>query len=272
MTSVIIIQFNNGGLTVDAIRSLRQYHAEELEIIVVDNASTDNSRDLVNGSCEGIALLANTTNRGFSAANNQAAQIAQGDLLCFLNNDTICRSPFLVTARNRFNAVPDLGVWGPRLIYVDGTFQLSAGRLPGFWGETFEKVLYALERRRVRLVIAGLDRRYSRRQAVGWVTGAVLVMRRSMFQDLGGFDEELFMYFEDKDLCARTWQRGATVVFDPGESVVHLKGGSSTEGLTVFLGQVYRKSQQHYYGKHRPAYEQRLLALYHRLIGVTIGH
>jgi GT2 family glycosyltransferase len=267
MISVIFVQYNNGEMTLEAIRSLRKFHTEGLEVFVVDNASTDRSLEQVRTSGEDLTLLENRENRGFGAANNQAARMARGELLCFLNNDTVCTSSFLTSAGKRFAGDPNLGIYGPRLTYADGTFQLSGGPLTGFWREGIEKIVYSLERRRSGLVVRPLEMFFSKCRRVGWVTGAALVIRKSVFEEVGRFDEGMFMYFEDKDLCARAWNSGYVVEYDPSGSLIHLKGGSSTEDLSPFLRSVYRDSQRRYYAKHRPAYEQKLLNWYQRLHG-----
>jgi GT2 family glycosyltransferase len=115
--------------------------------------------------------------------------------------------------------------------------------------------------------VAPLSWFFSKRRRVGWVTGAALVMRTSLFESAGRFDEEMFMYYEDKDICARAWSSGFEVVYDPSCSLIHLKGGSSPEDLSPFLRSVYRASQRRYYAKHRPAYEQKLLDWYQHMHG-----
>jgi hypothetical protein len=264
MISVIFVQHNNGRLTLDAIESLRKHHTESYEILVVDNASTDGSAELVRK--ERMTLM-ESPNRGFGAANNLAAHRASGEILLFLNNDTLCTSEYLQGVEQVFASDRGMGVLGPRLNFRDGTFQLSAGRLPTFWREIGEKVLYAAERKDVRAVRKRSEANFSRRRDVGWVTGAALFIRKGLFYRLGGFDEKMFMYFEDKDLCARVWRSGNRVVFDPSFSTVHLKGGSSPQGMGGRLKREYRKSQILYYAAHRPAIERHLLRAYLGLTG-----
>ena len=266
MISVILVQHNNGRLTLDAITTLRQYHTGGFEVIVVDNGSTDGSLSLLRSEQEKIKIV-ECPNKGFGAANNLAAAGAQGDVLFFLNNDTICTGEILSGVEREFEADQGMGVMGPRLNYPDGTLQLSAGRLPTFWGEIGEKFVYSAERRRARQVLSAAERFFSRRRTVGWVTGAALFIRRELFRKLKGFDERMFMYFEDKDLCARAAAEGARVLFDPRFALVHLKGGSSPGGMPPSLIREYRKSQLRYYSVHRPPYEQALLRAYLRMTG-----
>ncbi len=266
MISVILVQHNNGRMTLDAITSLRRFHAGGFEIIVVDNASTDGSESLLRKEGERIKIL-QRPNRGFGAANNMAAAGAQGDVLLFLNNDTLCTGEYVKGVEQGFAADPHMGILGPRLNNTDGTLQLSAGRLPTFWGEIGEKLIYAGERRKSKQVLNAAGKFFSRRREVGWVTGAALFIRRELFRELGGFDERMFMYFEDKDLCARAAMQGARVIFDPQFAMVHLKGGSSPGGMSPSLKREYRKSQLIYYSVHRPAYEQTLLRAYLHMAG-----
>ncbi|MEW6510661.1 MAG: glycosyltransferase family 2 protein [Bacteroidota bacterium] len=267
MISVILVQFNNGGLTVEAVRTLRAFHREAYEIIVVDNGSDDGSSEILRKELSDIRIIVNERNEGFGAANNRAAAEASGDILLFLNNDTVSTSDYLSRAAQIFRSDASLGVLGPRLLFPDNTFQLSAGALPTFWNEAREKALYALERRNVSVVRRAAEKYFSQRRDVGWVTGAALLIRRDLFQQIGGYDPLMFMYFEDKDLCARVSRLGKRVVYDPSMSVVHLKGGSSSGPARLTARTAYRRSQIRYYEMHRPGYEQWLLRLYLRLTG-----
>jgi GT2 family glycosyltransferase len=99
------------------------------------------------------------------------------------------------------------------------------------------------------------------------LTGACLMVRREAFQQIGGFDEDLFMYFEDKDLCKRLGEAGWKVVYQPGTTVVHLLGRSAGPIANAQLDQIYRKSQVRYYQKHLDGLQSSLLRLYLRLTG-----
>lgn len=269
MISVILVQHNRGALTLQAIRSLQAHHQGGYEVLMVDNASNDGSLELLQREARGIRILPSPTNDGFGAANNRAAQQAAGDILLFLNNDTICVEPFLQQAEAAFGSEPSMGVLGPRLVNEDRSFQLSAGTLPSIWRESVDKVLHGAARRRVGLVTKALEGSFSSRRTVGWVTGAALFIRRELFERVGGYDESMFMYFEDKDLCARCWRAGMRVVYEPRLEIVHLKGGSSSGPMPPLLQNAYRASQVHYYRTHRPRHERLLLNAYLRVRGRT---
>lgn len=262
MISVIIVQHDNAELTVQAIRTMRQHHRGGFEIIVVDNGSGSDARALLQKHSAGVHTIASPTNIGFGAANNLGAREAKGDILLFLNNDTLFTGPILAEAERAFSKDRSLGVLGPRLLNPDGTFQLSAGHLPSFWREIADKAISAGIRRRIPLLLSRLDRRFACRQTVGWVTGAALFIRKEDFLRLGLFDESMFMYFEDKDICQRAHASRLSVVYEPALSLVHIKGGSSPAAVKQVLAKVYRESQLSYYAKHRPVHEQVLLKAY----------
>jgi GT2 family glycosyltransferase len=267
MISVILVQYNNGALTVDAVRTLRDHATGRYEVIVVDNASSDQSLELVRRECPEITLIANPRNTGFGAANDLAARRATGEILLFLNNDTLMQSDIVASAEEQFVHELELGVLGPALTNPDGSFQLSAGWLPTFWREILEKLLYGGLRLRIPGLGGIVRSSFRARRQVGWVTGAALYIRKDLYEKIGRFDPTMFMYFEDKDICARTWKAGMHVIYDPSISLTHIKGGSSPGQLSATLRRVYRQSQLRYYERHRPSIERRLVSAYVRLTG-----
>ncbi len=266
MISVILVQYNNAQLTRKAVETLKRHHPGGCELIIVDNASEGLEADWMNAG-GGETRIRSDRNLGFGAANNLGAHAAHGEVLLFLNNDTITESPFLAQAEAEFAGDPSLGVLGPRLLDPDGSFQLSAGPLPSFFGEIRDKTVYGLMNRRNRFVQGAMEAKFGMRQDVGWVTGAALFVRASLFRTLDGFDENFFMFFEDKDLCLRARAGGYRVRYDPAFSLVHLKGGSSGGGLATFIRRTYRESQAYYYRKHLSVIDRTLLACYLTAIG-----
>jgi hypothetical protein len=211
--------------------------------------------------------VACAVNGGFSRGNNVGATHAAGDVLLFLNNDTLIESDFVTPILRRFDESPRVGVVGPRLLNVDGSFQLSAGRSPTFLREVFDSKVAAAINSGDQAAMRAQERRFARPTPVEWVTGAALAIRRDVFREVGGFDEAFFMYFEDKDLCARVRAAGFEVWFEPASGIKHLRGGSANPRTA----QMYRASQVHYYRRHRPWLEQQLLAAYLHLSGKYPG-
>ncbi|RPH35005.1 glycosyltransferase family 2 protein [bacterium] len=269
MISIILVQHNNVELTCAALSSLQESQQGQYEVILIDNASQAFDESVYHGKFPGLRILRNSTNDGFGKANNRAAREARGEILLFLNNDTLCQEDFTRHMEEIFQSDQAVGIVGPRLLNSDGSFQLSAGGLPSFWKETGDKLVYGLVHRKNPLVLRQVERAFSRRRDVGWVTGAALFIRTELFHRLGGFDEHFFMYFEDKDLCKRAANMGARVVYDPSISIVHLQGGSSSAGLSRLLSRVYRESQRRYYARHRNVLERALLMMYLTISGKT---
>ena len=261
--SIIVLQYNHADLTRQCLTSLRAHVDPRHEVILVDNHSTERDARELGSEFPGVTWVACDDNGGFGRGNNTGAAHARSEILLFLNNDTVIRSDFVSPLLRRFEERPDAAIVGPRLINEDGSFQLSAGRLPTFAREALDKVIAAAIARRIGPVSGIVERAFARAKPVEWVTGAALAIRRDVFQRLRGFDEAFFMYFEDKDLCARARDAGYEVWFEPAAEIVHQRGGSASPRMA----RIYRESQLRYYRLHRSALEQRLLAAYLRLAG-----
>jgi GT2 family glycosyltransferase len=260
MISVILVQHNGFGLTSRALESLWSWGKERLEVILVDNASDGFVLTNWQRWWPGVKFIANAKNKGFGAANNQGVKQSRGDILFFLNTDTEVWTPFADEVERRFQENPRLGIIGPRLLYPDGSFQLSAGELPSIGQEARDKFTALREREHAYREKLALE--FSRMRPVGWVTGAALFMRRSAFEAVGGYDERMFMFFEDKDLCLRAAKASFEVVYDPEITLMHVKGGSSVGEMSEGAAKAYRESQRLYYAKHLPDWQQKVLSVY----------
>ena len=267
MISVIIVQYNNSRLTHTAIESFIKHHTCNYEIILVDNGSTEQNAVEFTKDIPNIKLICLDKNLGFGKANNLAAQKSLGDILLFLNNDTVITSEFLSKIETEFNKDSSIGIIGPKLYNPDGSLQLSYGNLPSVFVEFADKLFYALVDKKNKLVLNYLKKKYLKKEFTGWVTGAALSITKKLFLELNGFDESFFMYFEDKDLCKRVNDSGKKVVFSPESSLIHLRGASLNEPNKEFLDRKYRESQLIYYKKHKSKFEQILLKAYLRISG-----
>jgi GT2 family glycosyltransferase len=230
-----------------------------IEIIVVDNASTDGSPDLIAEKFPQVKLIRQDKNLGFGAANNIGAGYATGEFLLLLNSDTLLLDNILPTLIAKLGQNPTIGIVGPRLLNPDHSFQLSTAYEIGLWGE----VLTLREVRKYRRPPnrPALAQQYDADQFVDIVVGAAMLMRRSLFVKVGGFDETFFMYFEESDLCQRVRNLGYKILYTPEVSVIHI-GGYSVAQAAGKMAQEYRRSQRYYYQKHRPQWEQWLLHRY----------
>lgn len=237
--SVVIVSFNTRQILSDCLASLFRFSpGENFEVIVVDNASADGSPAMVKKDFPQVRLLVNRRNLGFGRANNQGAALARGEFILLLNSDTLVRPESLALLLAFARRQPRLGALGPGLLNADGTPQASAGSFPDLWvsfkmlfGEHFFPFC------RVRFA-------YSRSRAVDWVVGAALLIKREVFRQVGGFDEKIFMYMEEVELCYRLKKAGFENFFYPEPKIVHLGGQSSVSGkkdpiLNIYRGLLY---------------------------------
>jgi N-acetylglucosaminyl-diphospho-decaprenol L-rhamnosyltransferase len=259
--SIVIVSYNTAELLQNCLRSIAQHTKIPHEVIVVDNNSTDGSAALVEEEFPAVTIFRNETNLGFSKASNLGAHSSHGDHILFLNPDMEVKPGTIDVLVSWLETHDQAGIVGPRLVFPDGQFQLSAGSLPGLWQEWKDHRLYRRMRTGDRKFHESVASRFREVQPVGWVTGACLLIRRSLFDALGGFDEKLFMYFEDKDLCKRAASMGAEVVFCPeAEAVHHLSRSSLSDRAS--LRRVYQTSHREYYKKHLGWFSNMLLSAY----------
>ncbi|MDH5220482.1 MAG: glycosyltransferase family 2 protein [Betaproteobacteria bacterium] len=261
--SIIVLQYNHADLTRQCLASLRAHVDRRHQLILVDNHSTEPAARELGTEFPDIELVACAENGGFSRGNNAGAARATGDVLLFLNNDTLVEADLVAPLLRRFDECPRAAIVGPKLLNADGSFQLSAGRLPSFAREIVDKAIAAAIDGGNRTARRLVERGFATARSVEWVTGAALAVRRDVFDRLGGFDPSFFMFFEDKDLCARVRQAGFEVWFEPAAELRHLRGGSANPRTA----RIYRASQVRYYRLHRPRLEQGLLGAYLRLGG-----
>ncbi|HVJ21062.1 MAG TPA: glycosyltransferase family 2 protein [Polyangiaceae bacterium] len=243
--SVIVVNWNGLEMTTNALRSLAA-HADglEYEVIVVDNGSVrDDSRRELPRRFPGVALLVNTENEGFSRACNRAARLARGEYLLFLNNDTLQTQAALRMAAEYLERETGVGALG--ILHLDGSesraWQPSAFRFP----RPLQDVLASLGLGRLTSPIQDYEQALS--ADVDWVCGSFLMVRRSVWEAVGEFDERFFVYDEDIDWCLRARREGVRVRYWPGTSMIHL-GAASGPGLRDKTFMHFR-SRLSYYAK-----------------------
>lgn len=234
--SVVIVSWNVRELLERALRSIYISSVESLsvEVIVVDNASSDGSVDSVRATFPDVRIIANTSNRGFPGANNQGLDEATGEFILLLNPDTEIIERALQTLVAYLQAHPDVGIVGPRLLNPDGTSQSSRRRFPTlpilFFESTWLQPL--LPRCSLRHYYVE-DQPDSVEHDVDWVTGAAMMVRREAVADAGRLDEGFFMYSEELDWCHRFRKSGWRIVFLPAAQVIHYGGRSSDQVVPV---------------------------------------
>ncbi len=266
---IVIVSFNTARLLADCLCSIpRGAEGLDYQIIVVDNASTDGTAEMLAREFPGVRLIQNSSNRGFGAANNQGIHASSGRYVVLLNGDTLVPPGALARLVDFMEARPRVGASGPRLARPDGRAQPFA-----FGGDPTPSYLFARGWARLLRRRSLHDWETRQAQPVDWVSGACLIARSEALEQIGGFDERYFMYFEDNDLCLRLRRAGWQVWYDPDVTITHL-GGASVKGVSVTRW--YHASLRYFYGKHyaplaRVALEI-MLPFYRRMLDSESAH
>jgi N-acetylglucosaminyl-diphospho-decaprenol L-rhamnosyltransferase len=265
--SVLIVNWNGQRVLRNCLASLQAGHeGVRLETIVVDNASTDGSADIVPRDFPEVILIRNETNRGFAAANNQAAQRASGRYLFFLNNDTVVSPGSIGQLVRYLDERPDVVAVGPKLIGEDGLPQRSGRNLPTLGALMHRGVLPVrwtqLFARQYRDYRHAFDPNVS--GAVPQLAAAALLVRREAFTQIGGWDESFQFGVEDVDFCLRLAQLGA-IHYLADAQITHL-GRVSSHLNRGWVFRSYQCGYVKYFRKHHPS---RVAPLAYK-VGITI--
>ncbi len=222
LVSIIVVLFNRAELTLACLRSIRENFDESFEVIIVDNASSDETSLLLD-RIRGARIIRNDENRNFLLAVNQAAHEAHGRHLLLLNNDAQLLPGTLRAAIDTLESDTNIGAVGARVVLLDGSLQ-EAGSI--IWRDGS---------------CLGYGRgdnpfssTYMFRRDVDYCSGAFLLTRRSAWEKLGGFDEAYRpAYYEETDYCMRLWEYGLRVVYEPAAVILHYEFASqSAKGAT----------------------------------------
>ncbi len=253
--SVIIVSYNVRPLLARCLASVYAEPRPPDEVIVVDNASADDSVALVHEQYPQAQVIANTENRGFAAATNQGLRAATGDLLCLLNPDTEIFPGALDALAVFLEAHSEVGVVGPTLLYPDGRYQHAAFRFP-----TLAMALIDFFPLNHRLLNSRLYGRFpyhlhEKPFAMDYPLGACMMVRRAASADVGLLDEQFFMYCEEVDWCRRMQQAGWQIMHVPDARVVHHEGQSTGQAAGRMFVELHR-SRFRLFAKHcSPGYQ-----------------
>jgi GT2 family glycosyltransferase len=223
--SVVIVTWNVRDLTLQCIRALHaRADGVPLEIIVVDNASSDGTADAVRVAFPGTIVIANDTNVGFPRANNQALREARGDCILFLNPDTLIGEGTLRACVETLDEDASVGMVGCRLLYENGEVQPECARRPYLLRHLMMETLYLhmlFPRHRLfgHHLIGDWDHLGTR--DVEAISGAFMMVRRDVAVALGGLPEELFMYHEDLSFCLRLRRAGWKIRYRGDHTTMH---------------------------------------------------
>lgn len=246
--SIVIINYNTSGLLKKCLASIyKNSSGLSLEVIVVDNASIDDSTQIVGSEFPRTKLIANKTNTGYAFANNQGIKVATGDFILLLNSDTEVLPDCLPAMVGYIKNHPRAGLAGCKLLNPDRTTQPSVRRSPRLWDQiviltklhnffpaTIKRYLY-------------LDFDYTQEAEVEQIMGAFMLIRREVIKQIGVLDQNTFFWFEDIDYCNRARRAGWQVIYMPTAQIIHLKGYTADKHLALTKQKMFVKSLLYYF-------------------------
>lgn len=254
--SVVIVNYKSEKYLRDCVDSVREKINNDIlrDIVIVDNDGNADFGDLEN--IPPVRIVRSSKNNGFGSASNLGARNSEGEFLFFLNPDTRIISENISKILLDFEKDHSIGMVGGKLFGNDGRVQE--------WSAGSEITLN-------RIILNNLgfigDRniwKSENRITVGWVSGTAFMIRKDLFESIGGFDEDFFMYFEDADLCKRVRDLGKAIHFDPSLEIIHHGGASYENEPGSVQKRHYYASQDSYFKKHRHFAEARLLKAFRK--------
>lgn len=271
--SIVTLNYKKSHLTIECMNSLFQNHKKEfdedqLELIIVDNDSQDDSiqkikKVIIEEKYKNVVVVENEKNGGFGYGCNKGAGVAKGDLIVFLNNDTKVQDKGITKMGEYMSSHHEVNILGGQLTNADGTLQASVGSFYTLGNA----ILLLLGFQKYGL----LDKSPKTISEVDWVKGGLLMIRKDDFEKLHGFDEKIFMYTEDMELCYRARKKKMNIYFYPDVDIIHAEHGSTNK--TFAIVNIY-KNLLYFYKKHRSYAEYlilKILLLLKAVILITIG-
>jgi GT2 family glycosyltransferase len=277
--SIIIVSLNTRDVLRRCLTGLTQQIAAtpqvSTEIFVVDNNSRDGSAAMVRSEFPAVILIETGLNLGFAGANNVAMRIAKGRFILLLNSDAFLQAHALRLAVEHMDATPKAGLGGARLIGEDGSWQPSARAFPTPLHEMIMHLGLAAKYPKSKF-FGHADRTWadpSLSAQTDWVPGAFMIIRKTVLDEVGIFDENFFLYYEETDLCRRIRNAGHQIWYWPDIVVIHIGGESTRQTSHVVIGSqltLWRmRAMLLYFRKHHGRIGARAMrtleALYYRL-------
>lgn len=264
--SVIIISYNTRELTLKCLESVHSQRNINLEVLLVDNASKDNSVSLIEQKFPLVKLIRNHENLGFAKANNQAIRQAAGEFILLFNSDAILPNPDALSELYDFmNRRQEIGIGAVKIVKGNGVLDWPCKRSFQTPSVFFYRAL-KLDKffpnsprfGKYHLTYLSEDAEHE----IDATTGAFMLIRRKVIEDIGLLDEHIFMYSEDMDFCFRAKQAGWKVIYNPRVQVIHYKSESSKKHS-------FRMIYWWYYSTWY-VYKKHMAANYHFLINQSV--
>ena len=254
--SIIIVSWNVCNLLEECLQSI--YNSEQsitYEVILIDNASTDGTREMLESKFPELEVEYNKTNKGLAKPWNRGAKRAQGKYLLFLNDDTEIFDHTLDKCVKYYKNNPQTAILGCKLFNPDRTIQESVRRLPKLFDQAmiFLKIPYTFPQVLNKYLRKGFD--YTKTQTVEQVMGSFFFMSKQIFTEFGGFDEKFFIWFEEADFCKRVLDKNYNVVYFSEAEAIHYGGASFKQVFLLRTQILFFKSAAHYFYKHHQLFK-----------------
>lgn len=250
--SIIFVNYKTKDLTISAIRSVfEKTEGVDFEIFVVDNNSKDGSIEAIEKTFPNINIIKNPINAGFGTANNLAIKQAKGKYIFCLNTDTLLINNAIKIMYNYMEKEENnnVAVCGGALYNTDGQACTCGGNLPSIYDILWKFGLRTLFKNKYKKYSIGLTADdCNNYENIGYITGADIFFRRSVLDEVGVFDENIFMYFEETDLCKRIRDKGYDIKLVKDAKIIHLEGQSNNNTLSKKL--ISKTSEFYYLKKH----------------------
>jgi GT2 family glycosyltransferase len=235
--SIVIVSWNARAYLEECLHSLRECHSSRsIEIVTVDNASTDGSPEMVATEFSEVTLIRNNSNFGFAKANNIGVRAASGQYIALINSDVRVLPNCLDRLADFLDRNPGVGNVGPRILNHDLSLQSSCRKFPTLWNNFCEAS--GLHRIFPRLPFFSTEHMlyfaHDRVRTVDVLVGCFWMLRREAWENIGVLDENFFIYAEDVDWCRRCWNVGWKVAFCPEAEAVHYRAASSANDPARF--------------------------------------
>lgn len=227
--TIVIVNWNTKTLTSECLRSIfENYHSKDWNVVVVDNASSDGSVELISSLFPQVELVKNTQNRGFAAANNQVLSRRDSKFYLLLNSDTYVIGDAIKSSLDFINAKSEVGAFSCKVLNEDMTYQQTCFNYPTISSRLHDafKFRNVFGKKHVsKEMLDNWDRNSEREVEV--ITGCYLLVSQEVIDDVGILDEDFFFFGEETDWCFRIKSKGWKLVFSPVGEIVHYGGGSA---------------------------------------------
>ena len=252
--TAIVVNWNAGKHLAQCVTALINQRGIDLDVVVVDNASSDNSLEALKTYGDRVRLIQTGENLGFGRAVNRGVAVSHSAIVVAMNPDVVLQPDAVNTMVDFLDTHANVGMVGPKLKDADGQVLASCGEAPRLRDEICRKFLLHL----IFPLLKFRRRSPSQPEAVAWVTGACFAVRRHVLDAVNGLDEAIFMYYEDVDLGLSINRSGWQVMYLPHAEGIHIGGESSKQALTRMLV-VSEASYAYFIAKHLGQWAARLL-------------